>query len=96
MRDWMHAAGERTADAGSVAGRGLRRTEMCSVLAAGGRLARAGAPGTWRIGLYWENSIPADSADRISVSFPHALQEHIAERNAKRIAEADRFVFDVG
>ena len=49
MRDWMHAAGERTADAGTGAGRGLRRTEMCavcSVLAAGGRRARAGAPGS--------------------------------------------------
>jgi hypothetical protein len=43
-------------------------------------------------GLYWENAIPIDRADRISMSFPHAVQECIAERQAKRIAEADKFV----
>jgi len=41
-------------------------------------------------GVYSENALPTDIADRITASFPGPLREAIAQRQVEEVAEADQ------
>lgn len=42
-------------------------------------------------GGYWEGSPPADITDRMNASFPHHMAVGINQRQAKQIAELDKY-----
>jgi hypothetical protein len=43
-------------------------------------------------GVYWDDALPTDIADRINASFPSILLNLIHRRITKSIAEADRCI----
>ena len=42
------------------------------------------------IGIYSENAIPVDIADRFNASFPHHMSIGMGQRSAAKIAELDK------
>ena len=42
------------------------------------------------IGIYSENAIPVDIADRFNASFPHHMSIGMSQRSTAKIAELDK------